>query len=101
MRRRCSSRTRPRRTSSCGARNIDRAGIRHSSEGASGDRPHVTLSSRWPDGPLFALDGADPLVDELLKAAPLVGLRRIDIALRIGRDAVDGEELSRLAAAVA
>ena len=47
------------------------------------------------------MTGAEPLVDELLQAPALVGLGRVDVALRVGRDAVHGEELAGLAAAVA
>ena len=43
----------------------------------------------------------EALVDELLQAASLVGLGRVDVALRIDRDAVHGEELPGLPAAVA
>src|SRR6185312_17247511 len=43
----------------------------------------------------------EPFVDELLQAAPLVGLGRIDVALRVDGDAVDREPLARLPAAVA
>src|SRR5262249_17466775 len=43
----------------------------------------------------------DALVDELLHALTLVGLGRVEVALRIRRDAVHAVELPRLAAAVA
>src|SRR5207237_1515424 len=44
---------------------------------------------------------ADALVDELLQPLALVSLGRVEVALRIGGDAVHAEELARLAAAVA
>src|SRR5689334_16306591 len=54
-----------------------------------------------PDGPLLVGNRADALVRELLDAFSLVGLRRVDVALRVGRDAVDRVELAGLASAVA
>src|SRR5437867_5621693 len=56
-------------------------------------RPHHAL--------VLACDRRKPFVNELLNALPLVGLRRVDVALRVRGDAVHGEELPRLAAAVA
>src|SRR5215468_10276797 len=44
---------------------------------------------------------SDALEVELLHAFALVGLRRIDVALGIDRDAVHAEELTRLAPAAA
>src|SRR5256885_3958957 len=44
---------------------------------------------------------ANALVDELLQALALVGLGRVEVALRVGGDAVHAEELAGLAAAVA
>src|SRR5690348_4769894 len=55
-----------------------------------------------PDDPLVHLrHGTDTLVDELLNALSLVGLRRVDVALGIGSDTVDGEELPWLTTAIA
>ena len=45
--------------------------------------------------------GADALVVELLHALALVRLDRVEVALRVGRDAVHGVELTGLPAAVA
>src|SRR5689334_5444565 len=62
-------------------------------------RPALLLG---PDHPLFLLrHRREALVDELLHALALVGLGCIDVALRVGRDAVDGVELAGLPAAVA
>src|ERR1043166_2395985 len=60
----------------------------------------MTHSSLRPHDPLIGLDAAHAFVYELLNALALVGLRRIDVALRVRRDAVHREELARLAAAV-
>src|SRR4030095_7454715 len=46
-------------------------------------------------------DGTDALVHELLDALSLVGLGRVEVALRVRRNAVHREELARLAAAIA
>src|SRR5258708_32021149 len=55
-----------------------------------------------PDYALAALaHRTHALVDELLQALALVGLGRIDVALRVGGDAMHAEELAGLAAAVA
>src|SRR6185503_8073146 len=59
-------------------------------------------SATRPGDPLGARGHrAHSLVDELLHAFAFVGLRRVDVALGIGGDAVHAEELSRLPAAVA
>src|SRR5690348_16322399 len=60
-----------------------------------------TLPASRPDHSLIqARDGAEPFIYELLYSLPLVRLRRIDVALRVGCDAVHGEELTRLASAI-
>src|SRR5205814_2636055 len=66
--------------------------------------PYTTLfrSPAGPDDPLIHLcDRRQSLVYELLQPLPLIRLRRIEIALRVRRDRVHREPLSRLAAAVA
>ena len=72
-------------------------------EGAFAASAHclVTLFRPGQTRPGPLRDRRQPLVDELLQAPALVGLGRVDVALRIGRDAVDGEELAGLPAAVA
>src|SRR2546427_8638064 len=61
-----------------------------------------TLTRARPGHALAAAaDRADALVDELLQALALVGLGRVEVALRVGGDAVHAEELAGLAAAVA
>ena len=74
----------------------DRGGIDRNTPALKGGP--TTSARRSPA--LFAT-GSDPFVDELLQAPSFVGLGREDVPLRVGRDAVDGEELPRLAAAVA
>src|SRR5579864_8417268 len=55
-----------------------------------------------PEHALILLsDWAHSLVDELLDALPAIRFGGIDIALRIGGDAVHGVELAGLAAAIA
>src|SRR5688572_3701145 len=54
-----------------------------------------------PDHALVARDARDPAVHELLHPLPLVRLGRVDVAAGVGDDAVHGEELPRLAPAVA
>src|SRR6185295_12178289 len=57
-------------------------------------RPHRTL--------VFALRHAvHPLVEEALQPPAVIGLGRVEVALRVGGDAVNGVELSRHLAAVA
>src|SRR5471030_2140630 len=57
---------------------------------------------RWPDGALIRLrHRCETLVDKLLQTLTAVRLGRIDVALRVGRDAVHRVELPGLAAAVA
>src|SRR5687767_11399835 len=59
-------------------------------------------SPSWPEHALVRRrDRTNTLEHELLDALPLVGLRRVEVALRIRRDAVDGEELAGLTAAAA
>src|SRR5262249_23716809 len=56
----------------------------------------------WPHGSLILLrHRREAFVDELLQAFSFVGLGGVDVALRIGGDAMDGEELAGLASAVA
>src|SRR3954463_9843367 len=57
-------------------------------------RPHGTLV-------LALRDRLHALVEEALQAAAVVGLGRIDVALRVGGDAVNGEELPGHLAALA
>src|SRR5436853_4244151 len=58
--------------------------------------------ARRPDDALVVLrHRRHPLVDESLQAFPFVGLRRVEIALRVNRDAVHAVELARLPSAVA
>src|SRR5580704_19024208 len=40
-------------------------------------------------------------IDKLLQSLPAICLRRVNVALRVRRDAVDGVELARLASTVA
>src|SRR5690348_16108759 len=62
----------------------------------------MRAGSRRPDDALVLFrHRTETLVDELLDALSLIGLRDVDVALRVGRDAVRAEELSRLAPAVA
>src|SRR5262245_36286622 len=57
---------------------------------------------RRPDGALIRLGHRrKAFVDELLQPLSAIGLGGVDVALRVGRDAVHGIELTRLAAAVA
>src|SRR5688572_3571144 len=63
--------------------------------------PGAGSPSRPHDSLLAGGDFANPSVDELLETLPLVRLRRVDVPLRIGRDAVDGVELAGLPSAVA
>src|SRR2546423_685320 len=66
--------------------------------------PHTlhALTASRPEHPLVhTQDGSNTLVDEFLNPLPLVSLRRIHVALGVGRDTVNGKELTRLAAAVA
>src|SRR5581483_3936366 len=46
-----------------------------------------------PDGALLVGHRPDALVDKLLDALSFVGFGRVQVALRIGGDAVDGVEL--------
>src|SRR5215470_12695282 len=57
----------------------------------------------WPDRPLILAlgDRLHPLVEEPLQAAAVVGFGRVDVALRVGGDAVHGVELAGHLAAVA
>src|SRR2546427_278193 len=102
----CRSRTSPLRPPSRGWATAGRCGrtarrfrrgppaIRDSSlRSAAALRPRHAL--------VAGLDLADPLEDELLHAFALIGLGRIDVALRIDGDAVHAEELAGLAAAAA
>src|SRR5262249_49859677 len=58
--------------------------------------------STRPDRALILLrDGPDALVHEAPYACSLERLRRLDVAFRIGRDAVRAEELPRVPSAVA
>src|SRR5687768_5281572 len=58
------------------------------------------LSRARPDGALVqGTHRADALVHEFLQALPFPGFRRVDVALRIGGDAVHAVELPRLPAA--
>src|SRR4051812_2471026 len=50
---------------------------------------------------IFLRYGRQALIDELLDALAAIGFRRIDIALRIGRNTMDAVEFARLAAAFA
>src|SRR5262245_26477285 len=62
--------------------------IRGSSWFACSSRPHRSL---------FPLrHGLEPLVSKLLHAFPFVGLGRVEVALRVGRDAVNRVELAGL-----
>src|SRR3970282_1255916 len=55
------------------------------------------LRSRRPqDALVLRSDRGHSLVDELLNALPFVGFRGVDVALRIGGDAVHAVELTRL-----
>src|SRR3954468_21347475 len=58
---------------------------------------------RGPHRPLILALGhaLHPLVEEALQAAAVVGFRRVDVPLRVGRDAVHREELPGHLAAVA
>ena len=57
---------------------------------------------RRPDGALIRLrHRRETLVDKLLQTLTAVGLGRVDVALRVGGDAVHRVELAGLAAAVA
>src|SRR5438132_4194854 len=57
---------------------------------------------RRPDGALVLLrDRREALEHELLQPLTAVRLGHVDVALRVGRDAVDRVELARLPAAVA
>src|SRR5262245_48539077 len=62
-------------------------------------------ASETPPWPGHALVAArlrlDTLIDELLDALTLVGLGRVEVALRVGRDRVHAVELAGLASAVA
>src|SRR2546427_141700 len=65
----------------------------------------TALLRRVRPGPDRALvrfrHGAHPLVEEPLQALSFPGLRRVDVALRIGRDAVYAVELAGLPATIA
>src|SRR5580765_4933289 len=63
--------------------------------------PFPAVLLRRPNHPLSAPYLAHSLVDELLQPLPLVRLGGVEVAFRIRGDAVNAEELSRLAAAVA
>src|SRR5437867_8365784 len=65
-------------------------------------RASVCSGLRRPDSSLIRLGHRrETLVDKLLQTLTAVRFGRVDVALRVGRDAVHGVELSRLAAAVA
>src|SRR5687767_7279696 len=57
-------------------------------------------SPSWPEHALVRRrDWTDTFEHEFLHALPFVGLRGVEVALRIGNDAVHGEELAGLPAA--
>src|SRR4051812_14792269 len=58
-------------------------------------------SAPRPDDALLGRHAPDALVHELLDPLALVGLGRVQVALRVDRDAVHAEELAGLPAAVA
>src|SRR5262245_13638278 len=83
------------------SRGTEPASVKESPTRAPSPGESLLGSRSRPDRPLILrLDRPHTLVDELLHPFSLVGLGRVDVALRVGRDAVDREELSRLTAAV-
>src|SRR5262249_1271120 len=65
-------------------------------------RSSVSTGFRGPDRALILLGHrAETFVDKLLQPLTAIRLGRVDVALRVGRDAVHGVELPRLTAAVA
>src|SRR5438105_2127610 len=64
--------------------------------------PSRYLFGRGPDGSLvLRRHRREPFVDELLQPPPFVGFGRVDVALRVHRNAVHGVELPGLTPAVA
>src|SRR5581483_3607449 len=57
--------------------------------------------SRPYDPLICARDRREPFVDEFLDALTAIGFRRVDVALRVGGDAVHAVEFARLPSALA
>src|SRR6266705_5651222 len=77
--------------------------ICHQPLAISHDKPRSLGAGARPDRALILAlrDAVHALVQEPLQAPPVVGLGRVEVALRVGGDAVHGVELPGLLAAVA
>src|SRR5262245_638063 len=62
---------------------------------------HLLRPCTWPNRSLILLiHRRETLINKLLQSPSLIGLGCVDVALRIGSDAVNSKELARLPATV-
>src|SRR5690348_2199010 len=78
------------------------SGTGHSTLYLKAETAYGSVAAARPGRNLAALrNRAETLVDELLQALARVSFRRVEVALRVGGDAVHAKEHAGLAAAVA